>query len=146
MKNVLIHNLLRRKSGSKESLESRLEAEAAALGLKGDAVVTYINMMMADYEAKESLEESSKPARSERKGGLESKLEALSRSAKSKGKGSREKGKEAAIYDKMQVYEGKEVEETKEESGAEDSEAKGDDNSQASDSEEGGESSEASSE
>jgi len=131
---------------NRESLESRLEADAAALGLKGDEIANYVSMMMADYEAREALEESSKPARSERKGNLESKVESLSRSAKSKGKGSREKGKEAAIYDKMQVYEGKEVEETKEESGAEDSEAKGDDNSQASDSEEGGESSEASSE
>ena len=130
LKNVLIHSLLRRKSGSKESLESRLEAEAAALGLKGDAVATYVNMAMADYEAKEALEESSKPARSERKGGLESKVESLSRSAKSKGKGSKEKGKEAAVYGKTQVYEEKDNEEAKEEAGAEeDSDGKADENS-----------------
>lgn len=101
----------------RESLESKLEAEAAAFGLKGDAVATYVNMMMVEYEAGEAAEEGAKQQKSERKGSLESKVEALSRNSKSKGKGSKEKdarGK-TAIYDKMQVYEAKEAEESKKE-------------------------------
>lgn len=114
LRNVVLHGLLRGKSGSRESLESRLEAEAASLGLKGDAIAAYVGMMMDDYDAREAAEEGAKPEKSGRKGGLESRVEALSASAKSKGKSSRQNGREAAIYEKGQVYGAKENAESRE--------------------------------